>query len=989
MTTSSVNGGISATAIAALARRLQRGIEGDVLFDTFSRGRYATDASPFQTFPLGVVCPKSQEDVQAAIAIASAAGVPVTARGGGTGFSGQAVSEGLIIDFSKHLTRLLTYDAQARTCIVEPGITPAALNAALLRERVWFPIDIAAPSQATIGGMAATDAIGARALQHGRMRDNIAAIDAILADGSEVSFGEISGDFGHDIETDAADRLILDLLEAVEGQADAVRALPSLPGGTAGYNVAALLPDAAPQNLAAFLAGSEGTLAITRRIELRLAKRPRSRALGICHFPTIRHALAAVPTIVALAPTAMEFTDRIILDLGLEGLTPAHPLRRVMRKDSAAVLFVEFMENNRIANALKLKEMTETMIRLGHFRAVNEIIGVAVQNAAWGLRRKGLTRLCSHTAANPLAAPIEEFAVPLAKLADAAGQMTELLARHDVNVVWHGNAGTGALYLRPWLHQGDTIQAARDMARDVAAMLRQFGGSPASAHGYGVARSHYAEAQRPPALTTLFEHIKLRFDPHRRLNPGKIVFPADASEPALWRSEVVPEDLPSPALWQPCDGNGRCRSKTEGTMCPSFRLTGDEKDSPRGRANTLRLALSGGLGEGALTSDAMADTMKTCVSCKACATECTNGVDIAAAKIAVREAAVREKGLSALTPFQHTAAFLPRYAHKLRQWRHIFNLRDILPWAAPLSEKLTGFSADRPWPRLQARPFRNSNEFGEPGGPEVLLFPDTFNNYFDTATLRAGADVLSAIGFHIHLLTPPENERPYCCGRTFLDAGLIDEARYEARRLITASAPFIARGVPLVGLEPACLLTIRDEFSTMLHEADAKALAANAMLFEEVIMQPAAVQALRPQLRDIETDALCVSHCHQTACGSAPTAKSVAGLIPALHVKEAGKGCCGMGTTFGYDPETVAASLQIGEASLFPQIRKTGRNTLIIADGFGCRTQIHHGTGRTARHTAVLLKLALAAKVQLGETVAEKDSATAKRLAHLCRQYFK
>lgn len=977
---------LSANARSALARRLAHDIAGDVLFDPFSLARYATDASPYQTFPAGVVLPKTQDDVAAAVNIAREAGVPITARGGGTGQSGQAIGEGLILDFSKYLTRLLYHDTQSLTCIVEPGITLAALNAALKPEKIWFPVDIASAQQATIGGMAGTDAIGARALIYGRMRDNIVAMDTLLADGSEASFGEIDDDLGHDGVPNATEALILDLLETVESAEATIEALPRILGAQPGYNVAALLTGGTPQNMAAFLTGSEGTLAIARRIELKLARRPRNRALGICHFPTLTKALGAVAAIVKLGPTAVELADRVVLELGLQGLPGNDPVRRVMRNDTGASLFVEFMEGNRVANARKLKELTETMIGIGLPRAVAEVMGPAAQNATWGVRRRGLMRLYSNTSPHPVLAPIEELALPLARLADAAEALGGLLARHGLNTVWHGHAGAGALYLRPWLNRGDKHADAAAVVRDASAVLRERAGSLASSQGHGVARSRLLERLRDPAMTALFEEIKLRFDPANLFNPGKIVFPPDASEPELWRSEPAPEDVHDPALLPACEATGRCRKHDDGMMCPSFRATGDERESPRGRANTLRLALAGALGPDALASEEMAETMRTCVSCKACRSECPNGVDIAAAKIAVNAARAAARGL---TRFERTAAYLPHYAPSLRKWRHVLNLRDFVPWAAALSERLTGLAADRPWPRLRSQPFLNAEPIGDADGREVLLFPDTFNQYFDPVTLRSAADVLGASGFRVIPLLPPEGERPYCCGRTFLEAGLIDEAHAEAQRLITAAAPFITRGVPFVGLETSCLLTIRDKYHSMHNTAEAEGLARSSMLFEEVMTQPAAVAALEPHLRKIEAEALCVGHCHQHACGSAPAAKSAAALVPGLSITAAPKSCCGMGTTFGYAPETVSVSLQMGEASLFPQIRKTGRDTLIIADGFSCRTQILHGTGRTARHTAVLLKLSLAAREKFGSATDGKDTASAKRLLRLRRQYFR
>jgi len=978
---------LSTKARSALAGHLRRDIEGDVLFDDFSRGRYATDASSYQSFPAGVIVPKTQGDVSAGMRLAWDAGLPVTARGGGTGRAGQCVGEGLILDFSKYLRRLLYYDATALTCIVEPGITPSALNQALKPERVWFPIEIASAAQATIGGMTATDAMGGRSLRHGRMRDNIAALDAVLAHGAEISFGELPESFGHYGAHDEASALILDLLEAAERGEAAIRAIPAMLGAMPGYNLRALLQGDAPQNLAAFLAGSEGTLAISKRIELKLARLPRSRALGVCRFPSLADALKAVPAITALGPTSIELADRLIMELGLAGRVATDPAHRVIRKDEQALLFVEFMEGNRVANARKLKELADSMAHLGHIRAVTEVIGPAVQDATQRARSDGIARLYGTTASVAAFAPIEEFALPVARLAEAADALTAIFARHDLRLAWHGQAATGALHLRPYLPlRGDTASAPK-IAAAASARFVEFAGQLTSAEGYGIGRSHAMHAQRDAKVSALFEAVKTRFDPRNRLNPGKIVFSPPPS-PDLWRSEPPPETA-SPLAALACNGTALCRRLEGGVMCPSFRVTRDERDSPRGRANTLRLALSGQLGADALASDAMADTMRLCVSCKACRSECPRGVDIAAARIAVSNARMQRRGL---LKFDRSAAFLPHSAPRLRRWRHLLNLRDLLPWAPKLSEQLTGFSADRPWPRWTSAAFPAQRELGAAEGPELLLFADTFNSHFDAGTLRAAADVLTASGFRLHLLRPPEGERPLCCGRTFLEAGMIEEARAEARRLIAAARPFTARGVPLVGLEPACLLTIRDEFITLLAEPGAAELAGQSLLFEEVMTRPAAAAALQPALRHIEAEALIAPHCHQHAFGTAPLARKTAGLVPGMTVIEAEKACCGMGTCFGYRPEAVASSLRMGELSLFPQIRRTGRDTLLIADGFACRRQISDGTGRTARHTAVLLKLALAAKEKFGdadEAGGKKSAKLAKRLSRLRRSYFK
>jgi FAD/FMN-containing dehydrogenase/Fe-S oxidoreductase len=977
-----------AAARSHLARRLGREIAGDVLFTDFDCARYATDGSAYQTFPMGVVLPKNQDDVAAAVAIAFEEGVPVTARGGGTGQSGQAVSEGLILDFSKYLTRLLYYDANARTCIVEPGMTLAALNRALLPNRVWLPVDIASAHQATIGGMTATDAIGWRSLRHGRMRDNIVAMDAVLANGAEASFGEIPEDFGRAKLGNAAD-LVLDTLEIVDGYEEAIRAAPPILGAQHGYNFAALVHmhdgETRPQNLAAFLAGSEGTLAIAKRIELKLTRRRQNRALGVCHFPTLAAALTAIPAIMKLDPTAIELTDRKILDLGIAGLPSAHPLRRILRQDSEALLFVEFMEGNRVSNAFKLKELADAMFALKHMRAVSEVIGIAMQKAAWAVRTAGLQRLSAQLWTERGAwTSIEELAVPVKSLPKAAEGLGAIFARRGIPLVWHGHAGAGALHLRPWRSDTAADPASRDVAEEAIAFLRSLGGAIAGEGGYGIARSDALHRAVGGHIGALHEQIKARFDPQHRLNPGKLVLPAQADDAALLRP-ALPEP---PALLPPqtlaCDNNGLCRSFGEGTMCPSFRVTRNERDSPRGRANSIRLALAGSLGADAFTSDAMAETLKLCVSCKACRVECPNAVDIAGAKIAFEAARLQTRPLSRT---DRTTAFLPNYGPRLRRWRHFLNLRDFVPWMAPLSERLTGVSADRPWPRWRRVPFLSAEPIGAEGGREILLFPDTFNSYFDVSALHAAADVLAASGFRVTPLLPPGDERPFCCGRTLLEAGLVEEARAEARRLIAAAAPFLERGVQLVGLEPACILTMRDEFATILYSDGADRLAASAKLFEEVMSDEKAVKTLTPKLHPIEAEALMFSHCHQRAFGMAEQAKKVAGIVPGLTVREGDITCCGMGVGFGYRPETVGVSLQMGEQGLFPQIRRTGRDTLLLADGFACRKQIQDGTGRSARHTAVLLKLALLAGEQAG--AGETGKAAAKRLTRWRRRYFR
>ncbi len=978
---------LSSKARESLAGHLRQAIEGDVLADEFSRGRYASDASPYQTFPAAIALPKTQDDLLAVMRIAWEKGVSVIARGGGTGRAGQAVGEGLVIDFSKYLTRMLYFDASARSCIVEPGLTPAALNALLQPKRVWFPVSIGSAAQATLGGMAATDAIGRMALHYGRMRDNISACDVVLAHGEEISFHDVPPDFSGDGAASGEAALILDLLEAAERREAAISALNAAAGSQHGYNLRALLPGAGRQNAAAFLAGSEGTLAITKRLELKLAPLPVNRATGVCHFPELTGSLKAAARILALEPVSIELSGRRILDAGFAGRTPPEAVGRLFRKESGTLLLVEFMERNRAELARKLKDLADLMAELGYPRGVSEVLGAGAQNAVLRAHEDGVSALYVRSDLAAALAPVSEVALPLDQLAEAAEDIAALYARHGLDVIWHGHAGAGMLNVRPWLRAGETHADLAAIAREAHAIFAEFAGRLSAVEGHGMARSYEMERLRPPELTRLLEEVKARFDPLNRLNPGKIVMPPMPAQ-ELMRKPSAPEMAGALSALN-CNGTALCRNLGDDAMCPSFLLTKDERDSPRGRANTLRLALNGELGRNALASDAMAQTMSLCVSCKACRTECPRGVDIAQARIVVQSEQVRRKGLTA---FENTFAGLHLRAPRLRRWRHLLNLRDMLPWAAGFSERVTGVGADRPWPRIRSGWKPSQNGWDQENSVEIVLFADCFNSSFDDVTLSAAEKVLCASGFNVSILSPSEEKHPFCCGRAYLEVGLLEKAREEAKRLIQAMEPYITRGVSLVGLEPACILTIRDEMRTMLALEGAGELARHSLMFEEALARPGAAETLRPRLRRIEAEALLAPHCHQHAFGTAGKVRNAVELVPGIAVTEMKKGCCGMGVSFGYGPENVRASLRIGEMSHFPQIRRASRDALVIADGFGCRRQINDGTGRTARHTAVLLKLALDAKEKFGaapDDGAPEGKRLRKRLSRLRREYFR
>jgi FAD/FMN-containing dehydrogenase/Fe-S oxidoreductase len=1013
-----------------LAERLRAELEGEVLFDRFSRGRYSTDASHYQIEPVGVVVPKSDDDVRAAMAIAREEGVPLLPRGGATSQSGQAVGRALVIDFSKHLKRLVEINEIDCSCIVEPGIVLDDLNRQLKPHGLWFPVDVSTASRATIGGMTGNNSCGTRSIRYGIMRDNVAAIEAILADGSEARFGEVGHNLapgppqpvgwvrpeavtqhpqaqadvgsGADALTQPTN-LFRDLLGLGRREAEHIaHAFPEVSRRVGGYlidalvpsDIDALVPSAKPVNLATLLCGSEGTLAVSRRIELKLAPLPKNKALGICHFATFRKAMEAAQHIVKLGPVAVEVVDRTLIELARDIAMFRPVMETYVRGAPDALLLVEFAEDDQGENLRRLERLDELMGDLGHPQSVVKVADAAGQKAVWEVRASGLNIMMSMKSEGKPVSFIEDCAVPLEHLADYTERLTAIFAKHGTRGTWYAHASVGCLHVRPVLNLKleKDAKTMRAIAEEAFAVVKEYKGSHSGEHGDGLVRSEFHEQMYGGKTVRLFEEVKDRFDPKGILNPGKIVRSSRMDDRALFRFKPdyrVPEmkmaldwsAYPGAAAGfqgavEMCNNNGECRKHAAGVMCPSFRVTGDERDVTRGRANSLRLAISGQLGPEAFASDDMLETMKLCVSCKGCRRECPTGVDMAKMKIEVLAAANARRGVSLR---DRLVAYLPRYARYAARLAPLLNARDAIPGAAWLTEQLVGLSAKRRLPRWRGDVFRAhtqamSNDApripraGTPLAPlaqdggaarEVALFADTFNATFEAENLRAAVAVLARLGYRVTVLTSLDAGRPLCCGRTFLSAGMVPEARAEARRVLAAAAPFLARGVPVVGLEPSCLLTLRDEFLAMLPGRETEQLAARALLLEEFLVREADAQRIPRHIARSDRTVLLHGHCHQKAFAAMDAVRGALGLLAGLRVETVESSCCGMAGAFGYGAATYDTSMAMGELSLLPAVRQAAPDTLIAADGFSCRHQISDGTGREAWHVARILDLAL------------------------------
>jgi FAD/FMN-containing dehydrogenase/Fe-S oxidoreductase len=982
---------------AALAADLRRHTQGEVLFDAASRGRYSTDASIYQIEPVGVLVPKSEDDVAAALQIAAAHRVPVLARGGGTSQCGQTVGAALVIDVSKHLRQLTALDLSRGEVEVQPGIALDALNSALKKHGVWHPVDVSTSAQATLGGMAGNNSCGSRSIAYGNMVHNVAGIDAWLADGSQASFGPFEQASGRARELGEAVRAL-----AEKHRAEIDAAWPKVMRRVGGYNLDVFHPqsprpytDDGRVNLAQLLVGAEGTLAFFRRLRLMLAPLPAHRVLGVVNFPTFHRAMDSAQHIVRLGPTAVELVDRTMIDLARANPAFRPVIESALLGQPAAILLVEFAGAERPPLLAQLSRLEELIGDLGLPSAVVPLADEASQKALWEVRKAGLNIMMSLRGDGKPVSFIEDCAVPLEHLAEYTAALTEVFARHGTRGTWYAHASVGTLHVRPILDMRiDGAQLMREIAEEAAELVRRFRGAYSGEHGDGLVRSEWVRWQFGSRLESAFEKIKDLFDPQGQLNPGKMVraprmddrslfryrpgYAIAPLEPVLdWRAWDVHNDPATEALTEPgtggdpargfgkavemCNNNGHCRKFDAGTMCPSFRVTRDEVHGTRGRANTLRLALSGQLGADALASEAVREAMELCVGCKGCRRECPTGVDMAKMKI---EFLHHYKQRHGHTLRDRMVGHLPRYAEWAARLPRLANLRNRSPLLARLAERITGLAANRRLPEFRRDRFTSTvpttraGAAVESGDRQVVLFADTFNNSFEPENLAAARRVLAAAGYRVTVLVGSDG-RPLCCGRTYLGTGMVEQARSEAQRTLDALLPHVRAGSTVVGLEPSCLLTLRDEFLVLRLGEGAQELAPASLLFEEFIAREAKAGRFRIDFRPLARTALLHGHCHQKAFGAMPQVEAALALVPELKVQAVESSCCGMAGSFGYEAAHQEVSLAMAEASLLPAVREAPADALIVADGTSCRHQINDGAQRQALHVARVLEMAL------------------------------
>jgi FAD/FMN-containing dehydrogenase/Fe-S oxidoreductase len=992
---------VSNEVAGALAKNLATQTQGEVLFSSADKGRYATDASIYQIMPIGVFVPRTLDDVKTALGICRDLNVPIVARGGGTSQCGQTVGAGLVVDYSKHLRGLINIDVDKREVQVEPGMVLDHLNAALRKHRLWYPVDVSTSAQATLGGMAGNNSCGSRSIAYGNMVHNVVGASVWRSDGSLLELGrydQASGDA----------RALGDYVKTLsdELRPELQTHWPKVLRRVAGYNLDIFnnqnekpYTQDRSVNLAHLMIGSEGTLGLTKSLTLKLSELPRTKVLGVVNFPTFHKAMDSAQHIVKIGDgtlTAVELVDRTMIELSLQNPTFAPTVRTALIGKPAAILLVEFSGASKADLVPKIKQLVELMGDLGLPDSVVEMIDDVPQKNLWEVRKAGLNIMMSLKGDGKPVSFIEDCAVPLEHLAEYTDGLTEVFKKHGSKGTWYAHASVGTLHVRPILDmRREGAAKMRAIAEEASALVRKYKGAYSGEHGDGLCRGEWIKWQFGSKINEAFGKIKNYLDPLNLLCPQRIINPPRMDDTSLMRyapsykvipintaldwsawnvqNDPVTEQTSSPGSGgdaaqgfakavEMCNNNGHCRKFDTGTMCPSYRVTRDEKDSTRGRANTLRLALSGQLaapGEDAL--DAVKDALDLCVGCKGCKRDCPTGVDMAKMKV---EFLHHYKAKYGYTVKDKLVAYLPDYAPWASRFAPLLNLRDKIPGLAALSEKLLGLSAKRSLPQWRTQTFFNTRQAAATRSEvlaatkPVVLFVDTFNGYFESKNANAALQVLQAAGYTVHIASKSQPDgKSLCCGRTYLASGMVDKAKAKASEVVSSLLPFAEKGIAIIGLEPSCLLTLRDETLVMGLGQAAQTVSQQALLLEEFLAREAAagkLETLKAKLKPATQAILLHGHCHQKAFGAVSPIMDVLRLIPGAKPELIESSCCGMAGSFGYETEHYAVSMQMAELSLLPAIRQQP-DAIVVADGTSCRHQIKDGAAREAIHVAVLL----------------------------------
>jgi len=955
---------------------LHNSLTGDVLFDKLHKTLYATDASVYRKIPLAVAFPKNEKDLQTLLNFATKNKITLIPRTAGTSLAGQCVGDGIVVDVSKHFTNIISFDEQAKTITLQPGIVRDSLNVFLKPYHLFFGPNTSTSNRCMIGGMVGNNSSGSTSIKYGVTRDKVLVIDAILSDGSRATFKEITSDeFVKKTKEDSLEGKIYKTIyselisESVQKEIYDQFPKKAIHRRNTGYAVDEFLTsdlfggDSPTINLAKFLSGSEGTLAFITAVTLQLDPIPPQKSIMVCsHFTSINQSLIATVTAMKHNLYNCELMDKTILDCTKNNREQAKN-RFFLQGDPEAVLMLEVSANT-IEEAENLANNLITDLEKNNFGYHHpKVYGEDIAKVHY-LRKAGLGLLGNIVGDKKAVACIEDTAVALEDLPNYIEEFTKIMDKYQQNAVYYAHAGAGELHLRPILNlkKKEDVVLFRKITTETAELVKKYKGSFSGEHGDGIVRAEFIPLMIGEKNYQLLRRIKKVFDPNNVFNKGKITdaFPMDQNlryevdrkEPKIKTIQDFSDSEGILKLAEKCNGSGDCRKPASagGTMCPSYRATKNEKDTTRARANTLREFLTNSEEQNKFDHKELKEVFDLCLSCKACASECPSNVDVATLKAEF------------LYQYQETNGY--SFRNKLFANNAKYNkLGSYLPTITNfftnsiLAKKVLGVAVERSVPKLVNQTLENwfKKHHHKKSRKAVYLFNDEFTNFYDAEIGIDAVILLEKLGYEVKTIAHDES------GRSHISKGFLKEAKEICNNNIAIFKDIVTAETPLIGIEPSAILGFRDEYLRLADDkASAKKIAKNSFTFEEFLSQELEKGNIDTSLfTSEEKDIKIHGHCHQKALSGTHATFSILNIPSNYKVSILNTGCCGMAGSFGYEKEHYKVSMQVGEDTLFPKVRNCTSDTEIAAAGTSCRHQIFDGTKRLAKHPITILKEAL------------------------------
>ena len=965
-------------------KELREILEGEIYYDDLIKSIYATDASVYRKLPLAVAYPKNAEDLKQLIKFAKAHKTSLIPRTAGTSLAGQCVGDGIVVDVSKYFTKIIELDEKAQTVTVEPGVVRDTLNNYLKPFGLFFGPNTSTSNRCMIGGMVGNNSSGTTSIQYGVTRDKVIELHTILSDATEVVFGELSSEeFQQKKTLETLEGNIYKTLynalkpEAVQKQIIEHFPKPEIHRRNTGYAIDELIKSdvfsesSESFNMCKLLSGSEGTLAFTTQITLKLdALPPRESIMIAAHFDSIENCLNAVEFTMKHNLYNCEMMDKTILDCTKHNKTQQEN-RQFIEGDPQAILMCEVKAKTLREVEILANNLVNDIDKSGLSYAFPRLIGSDIDKAN-NLRSAGLGLLGNIIGDKKAVACIEDTAVALVDLANYISEFTQLMKDYKQDAIYYAHAGAGELHLRPILNlkKGDDVTLFRKITTDVAHLVKKYKGSMSGEHGDGIVRSEFIPLMIGKNNYQILKQIKTAFDTDNIFNPGKIVdalpmdkklrYKADRVEPKI---ETLLDFSKSQGILrevEKCNGSGDCRKLPEfgGTMCPSYRATRNEKDTTRARANALREFLTNSEKSNKFDYKELKDVFDLCLSCKACSSECPSSVDVASLKAEFQYQYQKENGVSLRTKLFAYNNKLNQFGSKLPGLANfVFSNR----FTSTILKKSFGIAKERSLPFISNKSLSKKFQLSDNKliknkiANSVILFNDEFTNYLDTQIGVDAIALLTALNYEVTLIDNAES------GRSFLSKGLLEQAKDVANKNVSLFKDMISSDTPLIGIEPSAILTFKDEYLRLADDkTSAEAISKNTFLIEEFIQQEIGLGNIKPEQFTLESKSIKFhGHCHQKAMSNQLSSFAVLNLPKNYKVTIIPSGCCGMAGSFGYEKEHYEVSMQIGEQTLFPAVRKAANDTVIAANGTSCRHQIKDGTNRDAKHPISILREAL------------------------------